>query len=181
MSEYYVSYPLIYDHCFLLLEKVILHINLEIIKKDMTTANKITCSLTIASTQNFHTKFSKRCAAGHGGSSELEEHSKRWKSIWEIQSLGKMKIVVWRMAHDCLPTGYQLRHRNIPADDQCVFCGRSERVEHLFLTCPFAQAVWDAVRMQILLKFNRSSVGNMQQCLFDFLAKAMLAYLGGAE
>jgi hypothetical protein len=40
------------------------------------------------------------------------------------------------------------------------------------MTCPFAQAVWDAVRMQIPLKFNRSSVGNMQQCLFDFLAKA---------
>jgi hypothetical protein len=116
--------------------------------------------------------FSKRCAAGHGGSSVLEEHSKRWKSIWAIQSPGKMKIVVSRMAHDCLPTGYQPRHCNIPADDQCVFCGRSEHVEHLFLTCRFAQAVWDTVRMQIPLKFNRSSVGNMQQCLFDFLGKA---------
>jgi hypothetical protein len=33
--------------------------------------------------------FSKHCVAGHGGSSELEEHSKRWKSIWAIQSRAK--------------------------------------------------------------------------------------------
>jgi hypothetical protein len=106
--------------------------------------------------------FSKRGASGHGETSDRTSDEKGWKAIWAVNSPNKMKIVMWRMAHDCLPTGAQLQRRRIPAMDQCVFCGRSERVEHIFLFCPFARTIWKAVRDHVQLKLDRKSFSSMK-------------------
>lgn len=47
---------------------------------------------------------------GRGSSSRLEQEEKGWKKIWAVHAPQKMKIILWRLAHDCLPTGYQLCH-----------------------------------------------------------------------
>ena len=44
-----------------------------------------------------------------------------------------MKVVLWRFAHDCLPSGAQLQRRHIPDSASCCFCGRLESVEHATL------------------------------------------------
>jgi hypothetical protein len=92
-------------------------------------------------------------------------------SIWTIEAPSKMKIVLWRMAHDCLPTGQQLLHRHIPANDQCVFCGQTERVEYLFLLCPFARTVWAAVKERFPLQLRRNCLVSAKQWIFDYLAR----------
>ena len=96
----------------------------------------------LARTEKF---FSKRCAQGHGECSDLSSQTISWKSIWAVNSPEKMKIIHCHMAHDCLPTGFLLKHRNITADERCVFCGRSKHVEHVFRFCPFARSVWASV------------------------------------
>jgi hypothetical protein len=65
-------------------------------------------------------------SAGKGDSSDSALQEKSWKSIWAINCPNKMKIILWRMAHDCLATGIQLQKRNIPTNDHCVFCGLDE-------------------------------------------------------
>jgi hypothetical protein len=82
-----------------------------------------------------------------------------------------MKIVLWRFIHNCLPTGFQLQHRHIPADDSCVFCGQSERVEHLFLFCPFARAVWNHIKVQFPLHLLRKEEVNSKQWVFEFMQR----------
>jgi hypothetical protein len=82
-----------------------------------------------------------------------------------------MKVVLWRMIHDCLPTGHQLNHRHIPADGGCVFCGQLERVEHLFLFCPFARSVWKVVKEQYPLQLQRKKLVHAKQWVFDFLRR----------
>ena len=67
--------------------------------------------------------FSSRSAKNQGDSSDRIATEKQWKSLWSIIAPGKMKIVLWRLAHDCLPTGFQLKYRQIAADDRCIFCG----------------------------------------------------------
>ncbi|KAM0908407.1 hypothetical protein ACQ4PT_015501 [Festuca glaucescens] len=67
--------------------------------------------------------FAKRCAKARGDSSDGVAQEKWWKMIWAINCPEKMKFVIWRMTHDCLPTGVQLWQRSIPAEDACVFCG----------------------------------------------------------
>jgi hypothetical protein len=62
---------------------------------------------------------------------------------------GKMKIHLWRFAHDFLPSGTQMQHRNIPSSDACIFCGKEERIEHSLLLCPFARHVWQLVKKTV--------------------------------
>jgi hypothetical protein len=50
--------------------------------------------------------------------------TKNRKRLWATQAPNKMKIVLWQMILDCLPTGEQLQHRHISTEDNCVFCGR---------------------------------------------------------
>jgi hypothetical protein len=69
-------------------------------------------------------------------------------------------------------TGHQLRHRQISADDRCVFCGQVEYVEHLFLRCPFATVVWDSVKEGFQLRLARKDLRHMKQWIFDFLGRA---------
>jgi hypothetical protein len=70
--------------------------------------------------------FVDRSRQGRGMSSVSVDEEKQWKSIWKIKAPGKMKIHLWRFAHDCLPSGVQLQRRQVPANDTCIFCGREE-------------------------------------------------------
>jgi hypothetical protein len=70
--------------------------------------------------------FADREARGKGSSSDLGAETVLWKAVWAIKAPEKMKVVLWRIIHDCLPTGQQLVHRHIPADDCCLFCGQLE-------------------------------------------------------
>jgi hypothetical protein len=105
-------------------------------------------------------------SAGKGDSSDSALQEKSWKSIWAINCPNKMKIILWRMAHDCLATGIQLQKRNIPTNDHCLFCGRSESVEHLFLHCTFASAIWAAVKEHTPFSLDRGSAVSMRSWLF---------------
>jgi hypothetical protein len=109
--------------------------------------------------------FSRQGNARHGASSDTIAKEKVWKALWSIQAPGKMKVVLWRLVHDCLPTGHQLQRRLIPTDDICMLCGHSERVEHLFLFCPFAHAVWDQIKEQFPLRLHRKGLSRAKQCV----------------
>jgi hypothetical protein len=49
--------------------------------------------------------FLDRSMQGGGASSITENDAQLWKKLWAIRAPGKMKINLWRFAHDCLPTG----------------------------------------------------------------------------
>jgi hypothetical protein len=116
--------------------------------------------------------FAMRGAKARGDSSDLGANEKFWKAIWAINCPEKMKFVIWRMVHDCLTTGAQLRKRCIPAEDCCVFCGRSDDVEHVFLFCPFARSIWDAVKAEMQFKLSLKSFSKMRLWVFAFLERA---------
>jgi hypothetical protein len=71
----------------------------------------------MARTESFFVERSK-----HGGdaSSAVEEDNQTWKKLWAISAPGKMKIHLWRFAHDCLPSGVQLCRRHISVKERCV-------------------------------------------------------------
>lgn len=52
--------------------------------------------------------------AQRGSSSDFMENENIWRKLWKIQCPNRMKIILWRMAHNCLPTGDQLQRRAIP-------------------------------------------------------------------
>jgi hypothetical protein len=44
-----------------------------------------------------------------GLQSDTSTEEKLWKKLWKIKAPGKMKITLWRLAQECLPSGFQLR------------------------------------------------------------------------
>lgn len=108
-------------------------------------------------------------ASGRGMTSDGGAAEKCWKSIWSIKAPNKMKVVLWRLAHDCLPSGVQLHRRHVPTSDLCCFCGRTESIEHSLLFCPFAYEVWSHVKQSFDIKLWRSQFSSPRQWLFDFL------------
>lgn len=111
-------------------------------------------------------------ANSRGESSNQKENSKVWKRLWSVQTPPKMKSVPWRMAQDCLPTGTQLKHRNITAPDTCYFCHKEETVEHVFLMCQYASEVWREIKRSFGFKCKIQYPVSMKQWLFDFLSTA---------
>jgi hypothetical protein len=123
----------------------------------------------LARTDSF---FISRSKKGGGSSSSAANEEEQWKMVWKIDAPGKMKIHLWRFAHDCLPTGVQLFRRHIPASVDCVFCGRKEDVEHTFLSCPFAHEVWRSVKDRFRLQLARRDFMSPKLWLFQFLRRA---------
>ena len=94
---------------------------------------------------------------GMGLSSNFSSQEKDWRLLWSIKAPGKMKVVLWRFARDCLPSGEQLKRRQVPNSEHCCFCARSESVEHALLFCPHARDVWDIIKEEYNFSLHRGT------------------------
>lgn len=84
-----------------------------------------------------------------------------------------MKIVLWRLAYNCLPTGQQLKKRHVPeAPDICYYCGREETLEHTFLICQYVAEIWRELKNGCGLSRRLHNCPSAKQWLFDYLAKS---------
>ena len=84
--------------------------------------------------------FWQYCSSnGRGSASNMEETGKIWRKLWKIQCPNRMKIILWRTAHNCLPTGDQLHKCTIPTRYECFIYNRIETVEHCFFFCHYVK------------------------------------------
>ncbi|XP_024177848.1 uncharacterized protein LOC112183741 [Rosa chinensis] len=68
-----------------------------------------------------------------------------WVSkVWHSFIPPRLSLLAWRLSYDKLPTDVQLQKRGIPTVSVCQLCtfGYIEDSTHLFVTCSFAQHVW---------------------------------------
>lgn len=119
-----------------------------------------------------HQFWINRSRPGTGSSSKQDHMEKVWKKLWTIQCPNKMKIVLWRIAHNCLPTGSQLQVRSIPTRYDCCFCGREENIEHCFLQCQYVKEIWRELKSNYGICLNVKKIIHIRQWLLDWIAKA---------
>lgn len=66
-----------------------------------------------------------------------------WKGLWNMQLPGKIKIFMWRLFLDRLPTISNLNVRGLDLPNLCSFCGRrGEDALHIFWLCKFSRLQW---------------------------------------
>ena len=79
-----------------------------------------------------------------------------WNSIWKLECPTKIKMFMWRIAHNSLPHRLNLLRRGMDLDPICPMCNRmNEDGAHLFLKCKAAKMGWrdlqlDHVRESLL-------------------------------
>ena len=55
----------------------------------------------------------------------------------------RLKMVLWRVATNCLPTKDQRLRYDANANTSCQLCNtEQESTIHLFIDCPLARALW---------------------------------------
>ena len=67
------------------------------------------------------------------------------KYVWKLKVPLKIKIFMWFLSRKVLLTKDNLVKRNWIGCTRCVFCSSQETINHLFISCPFAKAVWRVV------------------------------------
>lgn len=66
--------------------------------------------------------------------------------IWKASIPTKIKIFLWQLVRDRLPTGVEVQKRHGPGDRCCPLCDMPEDANHIFFKCVLAQFLWGCVR-----------------------------------
>ncbi|KAL0301821.1 UNVERIFIED_CONTAM: putative mitochondrial protein [Sesamum radiatum] len=67
----------------------------------------------------------------------------RWKTIWNVKLPPKVRLFVWKLASNALPTGTNLEKRLRTIHFACPFCGdTNDDTLHIFLHCHYARQTW---------------------------------------
>lgn len=74
----------------------------------------------------------------------------------------KLKVFMWQVTDDRLPTGVNLKKRKWKGSHKCLICGQPETGDHILFSCILARFVWACIKEA--LDWERTPVG-----LQDFL------------
>jgi hypothetical protein len=77
----------------------------------------------------------------------LEE--KQWTKLWKTQVLSELRVFLWMLAHQSLPTGDVRQHRNMAETSQCLVCGDEYSWRHSLLDCNMSRCVWNLLDEEV--------------------------------
>jgi hypothetical protein len=86
---------------------------------------------------------------GNASSSDFRKVEKSWASLWRIKIPDKIKLFVWRLAKQSLPTADVRHHRHMPENPKCSLCRAEENWKHSLLLCTMSKCVWVLVDEEI--------------------------------
>ena len=70
--------------------------------------------------------------------------------IWKVKLPLKILTFIWKLLHDSLPVFEVLNNRGITVSSKCLICNEDEEsINHLFMHCPFARAIWHGSNLEI--------------------------------
>ncbi|CAN6554430.1 unnamed protein product [Malus baccata var. baccata] len=66
-----------------------------------------------------------------------------WKCMWSLKVPPKIRVFMWKSLHAAVATMANLFFRRSSSSPMCILCNSAEEsMEHLFLQCPWVEAVW---------------------------------------
>ncbi|VFQ74351.1 unnamed protein product [Cuscuta campestris] len=96
------------------------------------------------------------------GEALLDPSFSCWGRLWKIPVAPKVRVCLWRAVRGILPTLCTLISKGLELESHCPVCGSTgETTEHIFLTCPLANSVWNL----LALEGNRSSASEFPSWL----------------
>ncbi|XP_074308855.1 uncharacterized protein LOC141643553 [Silene latifolia] len=89
---------------------------------------------------------------GRGGEAEQSDYGRSkwlWNVIWKTPVIPRVKIFMWQLCHDALPTRHNIGRRLALRDEDCPFCScNMETCLHVFWGCGWVSGVWEGVGLE---------------------------------
>jgi hypothetical protein len=87
---------------------------------------------------------------GRAAGSNTEEEGKAWTRLWKMQVPSKLRVFLWRPAHQSLPTGDVRQHRQMATHSLCSVFGEEDSWRHSLINCSVARCVWALAEEEIV-------------------------------
>lgn len=67
-----------------------------------------------------------------------------WSRLWQVLVAPTVKVFVWQVPHNILPTRERLLNKGVQGDEGgCVLCSvRAKTLHHVLLVCSFTVLIW---------------------------------------
>jgi len=107
---------------------------------------------------------------GNAGSSNTESGSKGWCSLWKTAVPSKVRVFLWRLAQQSLPTADVLEHRNMASSCVCSLRGVADSWKHSLVECNMAASVWalsDEVMVEHMMSIGEPNAKNWLSSLLN--------------
>ena len=91
-----------------------------------------------------------------------------FKFMWKVKLPLRIKTFLWLILKGSILTRDVLLDRGGDCTKNCLFCGKDESIDHLFLRCPLARYVWNVV--SVATGFS-CQFENTDHCLTSYLDK----------
>ena len=104
---------------------------------------------------------------------QIQQRNSFWKIVWTARVIPKVKIFMWRLLHNILPTAENLRMKGVNLQGGCLVCGHSdETAVHIMFQCKLSKEVWSSVCPRLMENVDRF-VGQtiFWQSIFDWLVQ----------
>ena len=72
----------------------------------------------------------------------MRAYKKGWSAIWQLKVPSKIRLFLWRLARQSIPTGDVLHRRHMTQQAACLICGAEDSWKHSLLECNMAKCVW---------------------------------------
>lgn len=108
-------------------------------------------------------------ASGDCGHLRNQQRRRDWKTLWKTQVLGKIRMFLWRLAKQSLPTEDVRAHRHMSTTSSCGFCGSPDSWRHSLLECTASRCSWALVDDELGQSLVATTEPNAKQWLFSLL------------
>jgi hypothetical protein len=79
---------------------------------------------------------------GIAATSNTREEEKSGTILWKTKVPLKLRVFLWRLARQSLPTADVLNHCNMSTHSSCIVCGEQDSWRHSLVECHQARSVW---------------------------------------
>ncbi|KAG0500607.1 hypothetical protein HPP92_000679 [Vanilla planifolia] len=121
-----------------------------------------------------------KCRQGVGAPTASWWSSNQMRGLWKLKTLPRVRLFLWRVVGDYLPTATWLARRGMAENRRCVWgCEAEETAHHVFWSCPQAQDLWRNIIVRdavVAVKMNPADV-EVDGAGSDFIRQFM-AFIG---
>lgn len=100
-------------------------------------------------------------------SSSASNEQKSWTSLWKTKVPSKIRVFLWRLSHQSLPTGNVLHRRSMADSCACAICNEPvDSWRHSLLDCNMARSTWALLDEELVEHMAANNCGNAKDWLF---------------